>query len=121
MKSQYDKIYSTHLEETPTSLYSLDLTQSVALLFGNEHDGVSEASLAYSDGNFVIPQMGLVQSLNISVACAVTLYEAFRQRDLQKMYAENAPMTAAQQQKLLDTFLERQLHRNKGNIAKKIK
>ena len=121
VKSQYDKIYSTHLEETPTSLYSLDLTQSVALLFGNEHDGVSEASLAYSDGNFVIPQMGLVQSLNISVACAVTLYEAFRQRDLQKMYAENAPMTAAQQQKLLDTFLERQLHRNKGNIAKKIK
>lgn len=121
VKRNYDKVYSTHLDETPTSLYSLDLTQSVALLFGNEHNGVSEAALKYSDGNFIIPQMGLVQSLNISVACAVTLYEAFRQRDNKRMYDENAPMTAQQEQRLLDTFLHRQLHRDKGHIAKKIK
>jgi tRNA (guanosine-2'-O-)-methyltransferase len=36
--------------------------------------------MALADGNFVIPQVGIIQSLNISVACAVTLYEAFRQK-----------------------------------------
>ena len=121
VKKNYDKVYSTHLDETPASLYSLDLTQSVALLFGNEHVGVSKEALKYSDGNFIIPQMGLVQSLNISVACAVAVYEAFRQRDNKQMYDENAPMTTQQQQDLLDTFLHRQLNREKGQIAKKIK
>lgn len=121
VKNNYEKIYSTHLEESPTSLYSLDLTKSVALLFGNEHDGVSEESLAYSDGNFIIPQMGLVQSLNISVACAVTVYEALRQRDLKGMYEENAPMSGEQQKELLDTFLQRQLSRDKVKTTQKIK
>ena len=34
-----------------------------------------------ADGNFIIPQVGIIKSLNISVACAVTLYEAFRQKN----------------------------------------
>ena len=50
------------------------------LLFGNEKNGVTKETLELCDGNFIIPQMGLVKSLNISVACAVTIYEAFRQR-----------------------------------------
>jgi tRNA (guanosine-2'-O-)-methyltransferase len=33
-----------------------------------------------ADGNFIIPQVGMIRSLNISVACAVSLYEAFRQK-----------------------------------------
>ena len=56
------------------------MTQSIALVFGNEHSGVSDEIRAFADGNFIIPQMGIIQSLNISVACAVTLYEALRQR-----------------------------------------
>ena len=52
----------------------------MALVFGNEHDGVSEDIRALADGNFVIPQVGMIRSLNISVACAVSLYEAFRQK-----------------------------------------
>ena len=121
IQRDYKHIYSTHLAEQPTSLYELDLTNSVALLFGNEKDGVSEEALAYSTGNFIIPQMGMVQSLNISVACAVTIYEAFRQRDAKGMYTDNVPMTPSEQQDLFDSFLERQLNRQKGNIAKKIK
>lgn len=80
------KIYTTHLEEDATSLYDLDLKQPVALVFGNEHDGVSEEAVRLADGNFLIPQAGMIQSLNISVACAVTLYEAFRQRKQAGMY-----------------------------------
>jgi tRNA (guanosine-2'-O-)-methyltransferase len=69
-------------------MHELDLTQKVALVFGNEHDGVSEETIALSDGNFIIPQVGIIQSLNISVACAVTLYEAFRQRKAAGQYDE---------------------------------
>ena len=61
-------------------LHELNLTQPVALVFGNEHSGVSEEIIALADGNFIIPQVGIIKSLNISVACAVTLYEAFRQK-----------------------------------------
>lgn len=80
IRKRYDKIYATHLGKESHSLYDLDLAGSVALVFGNERDGVSEDCLQYCDGNFIIPQMGMSQSLNISVACAVSLYEACRQR-----------------------------------------
>lgn len=86
VKTKYDKIVATHLGEQSVSLYELDLTQSIALVFGNEHSGVSEEALSYCDGNFIIPQVGMVQSLNISVACAVSLYEAFRQRNEKRFY-----------------------------------
>ncbi len=75
-----DKVYATHLGVESHSLYDLKLTERVALVFGNEHSGVTEECLEYCDGNFIIPQVGMVQSLNISVACAITLYEAMRQR-----------------------------------------
>ncbi|GMV53856.1 MAG: hypothetical protein AMXMBFR68_16480 [Ignavibacteria bacterium] len=74
------------MDAQSVSLYELDLTQPVALVFGNEHDGVSENARSLADGNFLIPMMGVVQSLNISVACAVSLFEAFRQRQNTGMY-----------------------------------
>jgi tRNA (guanosine-2'-O-)-methyltransferase len=80
------KIYTTHLGGEYKSLYELDLTQPVALVFGNEHKGLSQEALDLSDGNFIIPQVGMIQSLNISVACAVSAYEAFRQRSLAGNY-----------------------------------
>ncbi len=120
VRKNYDKIYSTHLEEDPTSLYELELTQSVALMFGNEKDGLSELSLSHSDGNFIIPQMGMVQSLNISVACAVSIYEALRQRNAAGMYTDNLPSTTKEQDALFDDFKNRQLTKDKRPIAKKI-
>ena len=67
-------------------MHQLDLTKSIALVFGNEHSGVSDEIRQLADGNFVIPQAGIIQSLNISVACAVTLYEAYRQKILAGHY-----------------------------------
>jgi tRNA (guanosine-2'-O-)-methyltransferase len=86
VKKLCDKIYATHLGVASTSLYELDLTQRVALIFGNERQGVTEECLSYCDGNFLVPQVGMVQSLNISVACAISLYEAFRQRSAAGAY-----------------------------------
>jgi tRNA (guanosine-2'-O-)-methyltransferase len=80
LRKQYKKIYTTHLSADAVSLHELDLTEPVALVFGNEHSGVSEEIIAVADGNFIIPQVGIIKSLNISVACAVCLYEAFRQK-----------------------------------------
>ena len=86
LRSRYSSILTTYLGTGSVSLYDLDLTQSVALVFGNEQKGVSEEARALADGSFVIPQVGMIQSLNISVACAVTLYEAFRQKTLAGHY-----------------------------------
>jgi len=80
LKSHYSTILTTHLSGDAVSLHQIDFTKSVALVFGNEHDGVSEEIRNIADGNFIIPQVGIIRSLNISVACAVTLYEAFRQK-----------------------------------------
>ena len=71
---------NTALAQGGTDLYDLDLTQPTALVFGNEMRGVSDEAGEGADGTVAIPMMGMVESLNISVACAVSLYEALRQR-----------------------------------------
>jgi tRNA (guanosine-2'-O-)-methyltransferase len=80
LRKRYSRIYTTHLSSDAVSLYELDFRESVALVFGNEHAGVSEEIRQLADGNFIIPQMGIIRSLNISVACAVSIYEAMRQK-----------------------------------------
>ena len=86
LRKKYSKILTTHLSSDAVNLYEIDLTQPVALVFGNEHSGVSEEIRNLADGNFIIPQSGIIRSLNISVACAVTLYEAYRQKALAGHY-----------------------------------
>ena len=81
LRQNYAHIFTTHLSCDAIGLYSIDMTLPVALVFGNEHSGVSEEIRAMADGNFIIPQVGIIRSLNISVACAVTLYEAYRQKE----------------------------------------
>ena len=114
VRAKYDKIYATHLDADAKSLYDLNLTDSVALLFGNERDGVSQEALGHADGNFIIPQMGMVQSLNISVACAVSLYETFRQRQLAGAYPADPAEKIAERQDLLDDYMERHHNRESG-------
>ncbi len=80
LRKRYSKILTTHLSSDAVGLYEIDMTEPIALVFGNEHSGVSDEIRALADGNFIIPQVGIIRSLNISVACAVTLYEAYRQK-----------------------------------------
>ncbi|MGA2297148.1 MAG: RNA methyltransferase [FCB group bacterium] len=86
LRGEDKKIYTTHLTKDAVSIYDLNLTEPVALVFGNEHSGVSDEAVELADGNFLIPQVGMIQSLNISVACAVSVYEAFRQRNNADIY-----------------------------------
>lgn len=114
VRSRYKHIYATHMSEDAVSLHELDLTESVALLFGNEHDGVSAEALARTDGNFLIPQVGMVQSLNISVACAVSVYEGLRQREAKGFYGEQNPTSPAVQEAIFQDYLRRHEERAKG-------
>ena len=86
LRKHYKKIYATHLNENASDVYDLNMTESVALIFGNERYGVSDDIRKLADGDFVIPQVGIIRSLNISVAAAVTLYEAYRQKKLAGHY-----------------------------------
>ncbi len=107
VNSKYDTVIATHLGKNAKSIYDLDLSGSVALLFGNEHKGLTEEALKYADANMIIPQAGMGQSLNISVACAVTLYEAFRQRREKGFYSDNPLLSEVEQEKLYDYYLDR--------------
>jgi tRNA (guanosine-2'-O-)-methyltransferase len=80
LRKEYSTILTTYLSSEAVSLYSIDFTKNIALVFGNEQQGVSEEMRSLADGNFLIPQVGIIKSLNISVACAISVYEAFRQK-----------------------------------------
>jgi tRNA (guanosine-2'-O-)-methyltransferase len=88
------------------SLYNLDLTQKTAIVLGNEHRGVSEEAAQLADKKFLIPMCGMVQSLNVSVASAVILYEAFRQRIRKKMY-DKSEYSPAEMNELLQSWYMR--------------
>lgn len=106
VRKKYKHIYTTHIADNTRSLYDLPLADSVAVLFGNERDGVSETAVALSDGNFLIPQVGMAQSLNVSVACAVTLYEALRQRTLAGKY-DTPTLSTKEQAALYELWKEK--------------
>jgi tRNA (guanosine-2'-O-)-methyltransferase len=88
LRKKYARILTTHLSSDAIQMHAIDFTRPIALVFGNEHSGVSEDIIQMADGNFIIPQAGIIRSLNISVACAVTLYEAFRQKELAGHYRQ---------------------------------
>ncbi|MEL6864375.1 MAG: RNA methyltransferase [Bacteroidota bacterium] len=119
VRRHYQQIWSTHLGSDSVMLHDMDLSASIALLFGNEKDGVSQTALAYTDGNFVIPQMGMVRSLNISVACAVSLYEAYRQRQLKGMYEDNPTASLEQKEQLYQQYVDIHEAKRNGRTANK--
>ena len=107
VREKYGQILGTHFDEAAVEIYNLDLTRPLALLFGNERSGISEVVRQQMDGNFLIPQIGMTESLNISVACAVTLYEAFRQRKAKGFYDPPFHQTEAGRDALHAAYLEK--------------
>ena len=73
LKAEGYAIYATHLDEGSRPLATLPFAGKVALVFGNEHRGVSDEALALADASYVIPMRGFVQSLNVSVAAAISI------------------------------------------------
>jgi tRNA (guanosine-2'-O-)-methyltransferase len=80
------KIYASSISEDSKSIYELDLSEKIAIVLGNEHRGVSSEASKLADERIIIPMFGMVQSLNVSVAAAIILYEAARQRIIKGKY-----------------------------------
>jgi len=86
MRERGFQCLATALEGDTIDYREMDYTQPTLLIFGNEREGISEEVLSHVTRQITIPMVGMARSLNISVACAVILYEAFRQRDQKGMY-----------------------------------
>lgn len=74
------QVLAAHLSERARNFRDVDYTRPTAILLGQEKDGVSDEALAACDGEVIIPMVGMVTSLNVSVAAALILFEAQRQR-----------------------------------------
>lgn len=75
LKDQGYQVLASYLSDDAMPLSKVDVSRPIAVLFGNEHSGVSDEALSLVDGKFVIPMQGFSQSFNISVAAAITLYD----------------------------------------------
>lgn len=89
LKRQGMQVLVTNLSDTAVDFREIDYTKPTAIILGQEKFGASEKALELADHDIVIPMVGMVQSLNVSVACSVVLYEAQRQRQLAGMYQKS--------------------------------
>ena len=88
LKKKGFKIAATHLKHKALPYTALDYTQPLAIVFGNEAEGISEEALSLADYVIKIPMLGMVQSLNLSVSVGIILYEALKQRQAKGFYKQ---------------------------------
>ena len=117
-KSQGFEIIVTHLDERAVSFRKIDYTQKILLVMGNEKEGVSQEVIAQADKIIYIPMKGMVQSLNVSVATALILYEAQRQLENDGKY-DTAQLTHEERENIKATWIYRDTiaRKSKGKIA----
>lgn len=80
LQQQEYRVYAAHLSDRAIDYRHIDYTKPTAILLGTERSGVSDTAANLVDEHIIIPMLGMVQSLNVSVAAAVILFEAQRQR-----------------------------------------
>jgi tRNA (guanosine-2'-O-)-methyltransferase len=81
------QLLATSCSPRARPLADWDFAKATAIIMGNEHRGVDKEFAAHVDGELYIPMYGMIRSFNVSVAAAVILAEASRQRALAGMYA----------------------------------
>ena len=102
LKSSGMQILATHLSDKAVDFRDIDYTRPTCILMGQEKTGITQEALDLADQDIIIPMIGMVQSLNVSVASALILYEAQRQRQNAGMYErENSMLPEVEQQRLL--------------------
>lgn len=81
-------VLAAHPSAEALDYREVDYSRKIALMVGAELDGISPEGLALADGLVTIPMAGMARSLNVSVATALILFEAYRQRQAAGMYDE---------------------------------
>ncbi len=87
LKKDGFRIVAVHKSDRSGNFREIDYCQKTAVLFGAELFGVSEEAAALADDHVSIPMQGMVESYNVSVAAAIVLTEAQRQRDVAGFYS----------------------------------
>jgi len=121
-KSEGFQVVVTHLEERAVSFREVDYTKPTLLVMGNEKEGVSSEVIAQADKVIVIPMQGMVQSLNVSVATALILYEAQRQLENAGCY-DTPRLSLAKREEIKKEWVYRDTvaRKSKGGISLEFK
>ena len=101
LRAQGMQIIATNLSDTAIDFREVDYTKPTAILMGQEKHGISDEALALADQDVIIPMVGMCQSLNVSVASALILYEAQRQREQAGMYNGECRLPSNEAQRIL--------------------
>jgi len=106
LKSRGFQVLAAHFSERALDYRQADYTRPTCILLGAEKWGVSPEAAELADGHILIPMMGMVQSLNVSVAAAVILFEAQRQR-LQAGFYQQPRLSPVQYEAVLQSWMAR--------------
>jgi tRNA (guanosine-2'-O-)-methyltransferase len=105
LKSEGYSIYATTLSDQSVDIRQVDFTSGkIAIVFGNERDGLSDMAIQLADYQVIIPMHGMVQSFNLSVSASLCLFEISKQRDLSK---KDFSLSNDIQNALFDNFISR--------------
>lgn len=107
-------IVAAALDPKAESIFQADLSHPrLALLLGNEKEGLSAKALKMADRLLTIPMQGIAQSMNVSVSAALFLYEATRQRRTRGLEIYAADKDG--RQRTLDYLLDMHEHLSRRN------
>ena len=116
LKSEGMQVLITNLSDTAVDFREIDYTKPTAIILGSEKTGISKQALELADQDIVIPMVGMVQSLNVSVASALILYEAQRQRQAAGMYDRDTSLLSPE---IIERILFERGHPVLAKVAKR--
>ena len=121
-KEQGFQVVVTHLDERAVSFRHIDYTKPTLLVMGNEKEGVSAEIVELADDVIIIPMQGMVQSLNVSVATGLILYEAQRQLEDAGRY-DTSTLTSEKKEEIKAEWIYRDTvaRKSKGQIPSEFK
>ena len=124
LKKKGFKLYGTTLNERSTDYRNFDYSENTCFVLGAEKWGLSDQLISKVDESIFIPMSGMVQSLNVSVAASILLFEAIRQRESKGLLPLNGEgLSAEEYEKTLFEWSYPELasiYRKSGNKYPKI-
>ncbi|WP_404409702.1 tRNA (guanosine(18)-2'-O)-methyltransferase TrmH [Pseudidiomarina marina] len=100
LRDEGKQILVTNLSDQAVDFRTIDYTKPTAIILGQERRGVTPEAIAAADHQIIIPMVGMAESLNVSVAAAVIMYEAQRQREAAGCY-QQPTLAKAERQRVL--------------------
>ena len=97
LKKKGFKLYGTTLNERSTDYRNFDYSENTCFVLGAEKWGLSDQLISKVDESIFIPMSGMVQSLNVSVAASILLFEAIRQRESKGLLPLNGEGLSAEE------------------------